>query len=222
MSGFWTHIFRRRHNDDPATIPASRSTLAITRARARAVEHGWIFSEQQEQTLSDTLQQLSCFGFHPSTPIDIAYVACHCPGGLTRFMAQPGRVLLNLRGPELEPLFNRVLLPHPDSLHDEDSYMDLLWEAAAVAETAEFLRNISITTDLDDPWQGTLSYTFAQRRVTHQVQFDLPQGDPKVIAGIAANVSPTNFDLISDEGNFYCWVRTRSTREFLAFLQQRG
>lgn len=222
MSGFWTHIFRRRHNDDPLTVPASRSTLAIARARAHASDRGWVFSEQQEQTLSDTLRQLSRFGFHPSTPIDIAYVAYHCPGGLARFMRRPGRELLKLRGPELEPLFNRVLLPHPDSLHDGDFYVDLLWEAATVAETVEFLRNISLTTDPDDPWQGALSYTFAQRRVTHRVQLDLPQGDPKVIAGIAANVSPTSFDLISDEDNFYCWVRTRSTREFLALLQHHN
>lgn len=220
MSGFWGKLFRRRQGDDPTLLSQKRSTLAISRAQAYARERGWVFTEQQEQVLSDTLQNLSQFGFHPGTPIDIAYVAYHCQSGLARFMAQPCRELLKLRGPELEPLFNRVLLPDVYAPGEEDAYVDLLWEAVSAAETSEYLSNVSATMDFSHTRRGTLSYTFAQRRVTHHIRLHLPHGDPDVVAEIAANISPAHFDLISDGESFYCWVRSRSTRDFLALLQE--
>ncbi|MGP6174434.1 hypothetical protein [Corynebacterium sp. A21] len=218
-SGFWGKLFRWNRADEPASSHERRGEHSLLRAREYAAEQGWVFSEQQEQLLADTLAELRRFGFYPSFPIDIAYTAYRCKGGMPAFIKQPFRQLLKLRGPELEPLFNRVLLPDRDFVSDEDAYVDLLWEAVAAAETSELLSNVNSRMDFQHTGRGTLSYTFGQRRVTHKIRIDLDLGDKEAVREIAASVSPTNYDLIYDGENFYCWVPTRHTAAFLQLLQ---
>lgn len=221
-SGFWGKLFRWNRASEQASSQGRRGEHSLARAREYAAEQGWVFNEEHEQLLADALEELRRFGFRPSLPIDMAYAVYHCKGGLRSFLQQPYRELLKLRGPELEPLFNRVLLPDRDFVSDEDAYVDLLWEAVAAAETSELLSNVNSRMDFQHTRRGTLSYTFGQRRITHKIRIDMDLGDKEAVREIVASVSPTNYDLIYDGEDFYCWVPTRNSAEFLQLLHLKG
>lgn len=183
-----------------------------------ARQRGWVILEQDEELLAAALSQLDAFGFTPSFVPDMTYVAFCLDGDLTRFRRAPQSLLLRLRNLEGQPLFNRVLLPDPDGVGGQDSYVDLLWEAAAAAGTSEYLSGVSWGMDFDDARRGFVNYTLAQRRHSVRIIIDAARWDPAALREIGTSVTPSHFDLIFEGTELFCWVAAKKADRFLASL----
>lgn len=195
-----------------------RGELALARARDMATQRGWVIPEQDEQLLAEALAELENFGFIPSFLPDMAYVAFCLDGDITRFRSFPHRTLLRIRNLEGQPLFTRVLLPGHEAVTEEDSYVDLLWEAAAAAGASEYLSGVSWGMDFHDTRRGFLNYTFAQRRHSVHIIIDLDRWDATALRSITTSVTPSKFDLIYDGVELFCWVDVKRADRFLALL----
>lgn len=220
--GLWDRWFRFRRKNSAGQVNGAafrrRGELALARARDVTRQHGWVLLEQDEELLAQALDQLDAFGFTPSFVPDLAYVAFCLSGDLTRFRHAPQRLLLRLRNLEGQPLFNRVLLPDPDGVGGRDSYVDLLWEAAAAAGTSEYLSGVSWGLDFADTRRGFVNYTLAQRRHSVQIIIEAARWDPAALREITTSVTPSHFDLIFDGTELFCWVAVRNANRFLASL----
>lgn len=214
--GFRT--IRTGHDHHEVTRPHRRGELALTRARDILRQRGWVIPEQDEQLLRETLAELHELSFRPAFVPDAAYVAWQLGGDFTAFRSSPHRVLLGLRALEEEPLFQRVLLPHPAGVENEDSYVDLLWEAAAAAGTSEFLSGVNWGMDFRRTRRGFLNYTFAQRRHSTSITIDQDHWDQTALRQITTSVTPSSHDLIFDGTALFCWAPVRQAGRMLTAL----
>lgn len=224
--GFWEKWFRTGSKPDAGKMNRAafrrRGELALARAGDVVTQRGWVILEQDEQLLADTLGQLDEFGFLPSFIPDMAYVAFCVNGDLKQFRSSPHRTLLRVRNLEGQPLFTRVLLPGHDAVTEEDSYVDLLWEAAAAAGASEYLSGVNWGMDFPGTRRGFLNYTFAQRRHSVQIIIDGDRWDLTALRTITTSITPSKFDLIHDGAELFCWVEVKRADKFLALLETGG
>lgn len=220
--GLWGKWFRSRRRQAAGKVNDAafrrRGEPALARAREVVRQRGWVLLEQDEELLAQALDQLGTFGFSPSFIPDMAYVAFRLDGDLTRFRRAPHSLLLRLRNLEDQPLFNRVVLPDPDGVSDQDAYVDLLWEAAAAAGTSEYLSGVNWGMDFSDTRRGVVNYTLARRRHSVRIIIAAARWDPVALRELTTSVTPSHFDLIFQGTELFCWVAVKQADRFLALL----